>query len=90
MADFTQYTDANGTTHTVKDAKAVRQFSTMPSASDYSGKVVVYTGTTTSDYTKGHRYLSDGTNWTDYEEVVIENTLGLSVVDGKLCVTYTE
>lgn len=43
----------------VQDAidEAVIQFSTMPTASaTYSGKVVQYTGNTTSTYTKGHFY----------------------------------
>lgn len=39
------------------------QFTEMPSAPDYVGKVVQYTGTTNDDFTKGYFYYSDGVSW---------------------------
>ena len=39
------------------------QFPTMPSPSDYIGKVVQYTGATDNDYTKGYFYYSNGLSW---------------------------
>ena len=39
------------------------QFPTMPSPSDYIGKVVQYTGATDNDYTKGYFYYSNGLCW---------------------------
>ena len=41
------------------------QFTTMPPASTYNGKVVVYIGETDSNYTKGQSYLSNGVTWTE-------------------------
>lgn len=39
------------------------QFTTLPDASLYIGKVVQYTGVTDAKQSKGHFYYSDGTSW---------------------------
>lgn len=42
------------------------QFSTMPDAANYNGLIVQYIGSTDGTYVKGRFYLSDGTNWSQY------------------------
>lgn len=39
------------------------QFPEMPSAAEYVGKVIQYTGTTDNDFTKGYFYYSNGVSW---------------------------
>lgn len=40
------------------------QFPNMPSAAEYTGKVIQYTGITDGNYTKGYFYYSTGLEWT--------------------------
>lgn len=87
MENYTHFSSlrVQGVVESSIQGKLLGSFDTMPMASALnSGQIILYTGATTGEYTKGKYYVSNGTAW-----VISDASPATVVVDSELSTTST-